>query len=209
MRVFVCEPLFKAYCKQYGRRLRTGIFIHRVSGKGDIILGNNVWINGKCNFNFAARFADRPALLVGDNTGIGHDCIFSIGKRITIGRDCILSGSVWIADSNGHPADLAARRTGQPPAPEDVRPVVIGNGVWIGRQTLIFPGVRIGDGSIISAGSVVRLHVPPYSVVAGNPAKIVMRLRRLSAANDASTNGEAEKVTTVPNNERVEKPSSA
>jgi acetyltransferase-like isoleucine patch superfamily enzyme len=184
MRVFVCEPLFKAYCKQYGRGLRTGNFVHWVSGKGDIILGNNVWLDGKSTINFAARFTDHPTLLIGDNTGIGHGCILTIAKQITIGRNCTLSGCIWIADSNGNNTDPVARGTwlaGQPPPAEEVRPVVIGDNVWIGRESLIFPGVRIGEGSIVSAGSVVRSHVPPFSVVAGNPAKVVFRLRRPSS----------------------------
>jgi acetyltransferase-like isoleucine patch superfamily enzyme len=59
-----------------------------------------------------------------------------------------------------------------------VRPVTIGDDVWIGKGCIIFPGVRIGEASIVSAGSVVRRHVPPYSVVAGNPAQLVFRIPR-------------------------------
>jgi acetyltransferase-like isoleucine patch superfamily enzyme len=84
-------------------------------------------------------------------------------------------------DSNGHPVDPRLRWAGEPPAPEDVRPVVIADGVWVGRQCIIFPGVKVGEGSVISAGSVVRTHVPPYSVVAGNPAKVMFRLKRPDA----------------------------
>jgi acetyltransferase-like isoleucine patch superfamily enzyme len=178
LRVFICEPLFKAYCKRYGRGLRTDCYVHWVSGSGDIMLGANVWLDGKIAIGFAARFAERPELLIGDNTAIGHGCRFAIGKRITIGRNCNLSGGTIVMDSNGHPADPKARSAHQPPAAEDVRPVVIGDGVWIGMQCIIFPGVKIGDGSVISAGSVVRTHVPPYSVVAGNPAKVMFRLKR-------------------------------
>ncbi len=52
---------------------------------------------------------------------------------------------------------------------------VVGNDVWIGRSALIMPGAHIGDGSIVAAGSVVTGAVPPYSIVAGNPARIVRR----------------------------------
>lgn len=60
-------------------------------------------------------------------------------------------------------------------AGEDVEskgPIVIGNDVWIGRDALILSGVRIGDGAIIGAGAVVTKDVPPYSIAAGNPARI-------------------------------------
>ena len=81
-------------------------------------------------------------------------------------------------DSNAHSVDPVLRWQNSAPAEEDVRPVVIGDGVWIGLRCIIFPGVKIGDGSVVSAGSVVRSHVPPYSVVAGNPAKVMFRLKK-------------------------------
>jgi len=176
-RVLVCEPIFKSYCRKYGKRLRTGAFIHWIQGKGDIILGDNVSIDGKCSIGFARRFADRPRLEIGDNSGIGHGCAFVVGRRIRIGKNCMLSGHVRIADSNGHQTDVTARLAHLPPTDDEVREVVIGDAVWIGMHVLIFPGVRIGNGAVVSAGSVVRSHVPPYSVVAGNPARVVFRLK--------------------------------
>ncbi|MGD0356334.1 MAG: acyltransferase [Terracidiphilus sp.] len=178
VRVFICEPLFKAYCTKYGRNLHTGCYLHWIVGRGDIVLGDNVTIDGKVSFAFAARFSDQPTLQIGDNTGIGHGCSFTVGKLISIGKNCNLSGDVTIMDSNAHDTDPVARWAHKPPNPEDVRPVIIRDGVWIGRQCIIFPGVKIGEGSVISAGSVVRSHVPPYSVVAGNPAKVMFRLKK-------------------------------
>ena len=190
-RVFICEPFFKAHCTRYGQRLRTGVYLHWIQGSGDIIVGDDFRIDGKCVFSFAARFSDRPTLVIGNNTGIGHDCRFTIGKRITIGSNCRLSGSCHIFDSNGHNTDPEARITNLPPDNEDVRPITIGDNVWIGVHVLIFPGVKIGEGSVISAGSVVRSHVPPYSVVAGNPAKVVLRLPRPQPIAELSTNQSA------------------
>jgi acetyltransferase-like isoleucine patch superfamily enzyme len=178
LRVFICEPLFKAYCTKYGRNLHTGCFVHWITGKGDIVLGDNVTLDGKSNIAFAARYSDHPTLQIGDNTGIGHNCFFTVGKLISIGRNCILSGDISIMDSSGHNADPVTRLASKPPEAEDVRPVVIRDGVWIGKHCIIFPGVKIGEGSVISAGSVVRSHVPPYSVVAGNPAKVMFRLKK-------------------------------
>jgi len=178
VRVFFCEPLFKAYCTKYGRNLHTGCFLHWIAGKGDIVLGDNVTLDGKTTIVFAARFSDHPTLEIGDNSGIGHNCFFTVGKLISIGRNCILSGDISIMDSSGHDTDPVTRWAYKPPESEDVRPVVIRDGVWIGKHCLIFPGVKIGEGSVISAGSVVRSHVPPYSVVAGNPAKVMFRLKK-------------------------------
>jgi acetyltransferase-like isoleucine patch superfamily enzyme len=178
VRVFICEPLFKAYCTKYGRNLHTDCYLHWITGKGDIVLGDNVTIDGKCNIAFAARYSDHPTLQIGDNTGIGHGCIFTIGKLISIGRNCNLSGDIVIMDTNAHRTDPEGRLALEPVAPEEIRPVIIRDGVWIGRQCILFPGVKIGEGSVISAGSIVRTHVPPYSVVAGNPARVMFRLKK-------------------------------
>ncbi len=114
-RLLISEPIFKAYCKKYGRNLTTGTFIHYIIGKGDIIIGDNVLLDGKMTFIFAMRFAERPTLEIGDNTAGGHDCRFVVGKRITIGRNVNISGGVMIMDSNGHPTDPDARAP--PPSP--------------------------------------------------------------------------------------------
>jgi acetyltransferase-like isoleucine patch superfamily enzyme len=175
-RVFFCEPFFKAYCTRYGRNVHTGVFLHWIQGRGDLIVGNDVLIDGRCSFSFAARFSDQPTLIIGDATGIGHACSFTIGKKIIIGRHCRIAGHVWIFDSPGHPADPIARMAGSPPADDEVKPVVIEDNVWIGERAIIMPGVTIGEGSIVAAGSVVMMNVPPSTMVAGNPARQLRKL---------------------------------
>jgi acetyltransferase-like isoleucine patch superfamily enzyme len=175
-RVMVCEPYFKSYCATYGRRLRTGVFLHFVQGRGRIAVGDDVTIDGKCSFLFAARYAESPTLVLGDRTGIGHGCAFTVARRISIGSDCRIAGSVWMFDSGGHPSDPEARLAGLPPDESQVREIRVGNNVWIGGRSIVFPGVTIGDGSVVSAGSVVTSDVPPYTVVAGNPARRIAAL---------------------------------
>jgi acetyltransferase-like isoleucine patch superfamily enzyme len=194
LRVFVCEPLFKAYCTRYGRGLRTGVYVHWVEGPGEIVLGDDVSIDGKCVFGFAVRYCERPTLEVGDGTGINHGCRFTVGRRITIGRRCRISPDVWVFDSSGHASDPAARAAGLPAAASDVRPVTIGDDVWVGARSIIFPGVTVGRGSIISAGSVVTGDVPPYTVVAGNPARRVATLGTTPESAGACVNGSSHAV---------------
>jgi acetyltransferase-like isoleucine patch superfamily enzyme len=176
IRVFVCEPFFKAYCTSYGRGVHTGSHLHWVLGRGQLIVGNHVRIDGKCTFSFAARFSDQPTLIIGDRTGISHACHFTVGKKITIGQHCRIASNVWIFDSPGHSADPVARIAGLPPTDEEVVPVVIEDNVWIGRGAIIMKGVTIGQGSIIVAGSVVMTNVPPNTLVAGNPARQLRKL---------------------------------
>jgi acetyltransferase-like isoleucine patch superfamily enzyme len=194
MRTFVCEPLFKAYCKQYGRHLHTGVYVHWVMGKGDLILGDHVRIDGKCSFLFSSRYTECPTLEIGDHTYVGHNCSFTVGKRISIGRHCLIAGGTIMFDSNGHPTDPAARLAHLPPKPEEVRPIEIGDNVWIGMNAMIHPGVKIGEGSVVSANSVVRTAVLPYTIVAGNPARKVADL-----ASPASTVAAAEDGQPVEN----------
>jgi len=175
-RVFVCEPLFKAYCKSYGRNLHTGVFLHWVQGQGNLIVGNDVLIDGRCNFFFASRYTERPTLHIGDSTGIGHSCSFTVGDQITIGKHCRIAAGVQMFDASGHPSDPANRLAGQPADRSEVRPIVIGDNVWIGTGSAIYPGVSIGDNSIVALGSVVMSNVPANVVVAGNPARQIRAL---------------------------------
>ncbi len=100
----------------------------------------------------------------------------TIGKFVQIAR-----GAFFITSSANHAMDgfstypfrafNLAESGGYPDLPfEDT---TIGNDVWIGHNATIMPGVRIGDGAIIAAASVVTQDVPPYAIVGGNPAKII------------------------------------
>lgn len=57
--------------------------------------------------------------------------------------------------------------------PLTYKPIIIGNGVWIGAEAIICPGVTIGDGAVVAAGAVVTKDVQPWTVVGGNPAKYI------------------------------------
>ncbi|MEH2171306.1 DapH/DapD/GlmU-related protein [Nostoc sp.] len=61
-------------------------------------------------------------------------------------------------------------------ATEPAQPILIGSNVWIGFDACILPGVTIGEGAIVGARSVVTQDVPPYTIVAGNPARVVRHL---------------------------------
>ena len=101
---------------------------------------------------------------------------------IDIGDYALVSWDVVLMDSYRTPFDpaeraRAARGEGSPAAIE-VRPIRLGRNSWVGFGACVLPGVTIGDGSIVAARSVVAEDVPPYVVVAGNPARIVRELTR-------------------------------
>lgn len=176
LRVFVAEPLFKAQCAHYGKRLHTGIFVHFITGQGRIDIGDDVTIDGKIGIAFPARFADRPVLRIGNHVFIGHGCSFTVANAITIGDHCYIAGDVAVLNSPGHPLDPEKRAAGLPPDYAEVRPVVISNNVWIAQRAIIMPGVTIGEGSVVAAGAIVTRDVPPCTLVAGAPARVVRQL---------------------------------
>lgn len=144
----------------------------------------NFWAKkiAKCGKNInVERYAYfTPGLTIGDRSGIGIRC--EIYGQVTIGRDVMMGPEVVIYTS-GHRFD----RTDIPMMDQgstEMRPVTIGNDVWIGRRVIIMPGVTIGDGCVIGAGAVVTKDIPPYSVVGGVPAKILKERR--CGCNDAS-----------------------
>jgi carbonic anhydrase/acetyltransferase-like protein (isoleucine patch superfamily) len=170
-RVFIAEPLFKASCATVGRNVRTGPFVQWVQGAGRMEIGDDVALHGKCSFIFASRYADEPFFSIGSHTHIGHNCSFVIGRSVIIGEHCQIAPDVVIFDASGHPSDPLARERGEAAPLDSVKPVVIERNVWIGRGATIFPGVSIGQNSVISTGAVVMNSVPPNSLMMGNPAR--------------------------------------
>lgn len=171
---FWYEPLFRARCSRVGPGLQMEKLPY-ITGEGRILLGSRVRLSGKSSIGFNSRFGI-PEFSVGDNTFIGHACSFALARSITIGSDCLLASSVHVADNDGHPLDPDRRRRGLPVSPDDVKPVVIEDNVWIGTGAHIMKGVTIGAGSVVGAASVVTKDVPPFAVVAGCPARVLKQL---------------------------------
>jgi acetyltransferase-like isoleucine patch superfamily enzyme len=111
---------------------------------------------------------------------------FVSDERITVGSYCLLAWSVVIMDTYRTPLDPLDRRRAlesEPPtrprrfvAESETRPVSIGDAVWVGFESIVFPGVSIGDGVIVGARSVVASDCEPWTVVAGNPARVIRKL---------------------------------
>ena len=104
---------------------------------------------------------------IGDNSTVGFRS--DLYGPVKIGRDVMLGPEVAIYTHNHRhdETDIPMIQQGY----TEMKPVYIDDDVWIGRRVLIMPGVHIGTGAIIAAGSVVTKNVEPYSIVRGNPAK--------------------------------------
>jgi acetyltransferase-like isoleucine patch superfamily enzyme len=102
--------------------------------------------------------------------------------EISIGDHCLISWNVVLMDTYRFSLEPAERRTQlehldlSRSSEDTAKPIHIGANVWIGFDSCVLPGVRIGDGSVIGARSVVAEDVPPLTVVAGNPARVIRTL---------------------------------
>ncbi len=150
--------------------------MHYIRGDGRIVVGDDVLVEGKSSFLFSSVLPQPPLLTIGSGSYVNHNCSFIVASRISIGERALIASGVTIFDSPGHSLDRERRRLGLPPRNAEIRPVTIGNDVWICTGATIFPGVTIGDGSVIALGSVVTSDVPPDCLAAGVPAKVIRRL---------------------------------
>ena len=172
----VVSPLVRAVCREVGSGLRIER-IPYIRGSGDIYIGEQVYLSGKISIHMSARTSGiTPTLKIGDRTFLGHDCAITLRHGVSIGRECLLAGGILIQDNDGHPLDSALRRAGEPVSDNEVAPVIIEDGVWVGRRSMILKGVHIGENAVIGASSVVTRDVAANTVVAGNPAKVIKTL---------------------------------
>ena len=131
-------------------------------GVGCFYLDAIVWLNG-------------DGIELGDRVGFNYGCWVNGYGGLTIG-DGTSFGPYSMVHTANHGMDDSDR-----PVTEqgwiETRPVEIGRNCWIAMGVKILPGVQIGDGCVIGAGSVVPRDIEPYSIAVGNPAKVIRRRR--------------------------------
>ncbi len=118
-----------------------------------------------------------PRISIGDNVSINYDCHIGCVNEITIGHGVLLASRVYISDHSHGTLDYHDIHT--PPSERLVHSkgaVVIEDGAWIGEGACILPGVRIGRHAIVGANAVVTKDIPPFSVAAGVPARVLKTL---------------------------------
>jgi len=108
---------------------------------------------------------------IGENFYANYDCIIIDVCPVTIGRNVFFAPRVCIYTA-AHPIDASVRNT----LLEFGKPVSIGDDVWVGGNTVINPGVRIGSNVVIGSGSVVVKDIPDGVIAAGNPAKVIRKI---------------------------------
>ena len=155
---------------------KTSCFIKNVITAPNIIVGDYTYYDDSVA---PTEFEKNNVLFnypeFGDKLIIGKFCSIALGTKFIMGSANHRLGSVTTYPFNvfgGSWQENTPDHMSQLPFKGDI---VIGNDVWIGRESIIMPGVKIGDGAIIAAYSVVTKDVEPYSVVGGNPARFIKK----------------------------------
>ncbi len=152
-------------------------------------IGNNCIINGSFVFE-----TETGKVCIGERCHIGNSTFISKSK-IEIGNDVTIAWGCTIYDHDSHSIYWDERKNDTVQEYKDTlqfndeiynknwsvvntKPITIKDKVWIGMNVIILKGVTVGEGAVIGAGSVVTQDVPAWSVVAGNPAKVVKRISK-------------------------------
>lgn len=127
--------------------------------------GENIWIEQPflCDYGYNIH--------LGRNFYANHGCTVLDCAPVAIGDNVMLAPNVGIYTA-AHPLDAAERSAGW----EFAKPIAIGDDVWIGAGAILMPGVTIGHGTVIGAGSVVTKDIPAGVVAAGNPCRVLREL---------------------------------
>ena len=176
------KSILSLYGCKYGKHLKVCGKVHfRPSTSGSIVLGHNVQLISRFLTNTVG--ITNPTVFdctkfgrieIGNNTGL-TSAIISSRVGVHIGSHVKIGANVRIFDHDFHSLDMNMRRDSRTDGPNtNSSKVYIEDNVFIGTNSIILKGVHIGEGSIIGAGSVVAIKkVPPFSTVAGNPARII------------------------------------
>ncbi len=109
---------------------------------------------------------------VGDNFYANHGLVILDGAKVVFGNNVFIAPQCGFYTA-GHPLDYKTRNTGL----EYALPITVGDNVWIGGMVTVIPGVTIGSGSVIGAGSVVTRDIPENVVAAGNPCRVIRKIK--------------------------------
>jgi acetyltransferase-like isoleucine patch superfamily enzyme len=176
--LFLLSLPFRLNCEKVGRNVMIGpgysIFgchLENVIIGDGIRIGSNAWIQ-----TVPVSDSPKPVIVIEDNVNIGRNVTISAAKKISIGKDCLISYSVSIVDHNHafNNPNISPLYQGID-EPEEIN---IGEDCFLGAHSFILKGVTLGKHCVVGANSVVNSSFPAFSVVAGIPA---IKIRTLDA----------------------------
>jgi acetyltransferase-like isoleucine patch superfamily enzyme len=179
MRIFYYTPILKSRINNKPKRLYLYGGLPVVIGSLDITMGNNVRLAAMTTLSGRSVGNVIPKLEIGNNVGIAWRTSISVGRKVQIGNNVRIAGDCFLAGYPGHPIDAKNRALGMPDTEEQVGDIILEDDVWLATGVKVMPGVTIGRGTIVAAGSVVTKNLPSYVLAGGAPAKVVKSLDRV------------------------------
>lgn len=155
----------------------------RVNAKGIITIGDHTRIWSHLGITQLSA-GPRAIIQIGSNTFINTGAIITSRRHIMIGDNCHIANEVIIMDDDFHQVHSRAEKS-------EKEAIIVEDNVWIATRAMILKGVRIGEGAVVAAGAVVTKNVPPRTVVAGVPAKVIRHLDD----EDMGANVDMDKIT--------------
>ena len=157
----------KRHCTHYGINMNI-IGCVEINGGGKITCGNDLFIKAN-RFNPVNIYVGPTGnLILGDKVFLNNRVRIVCSQEIIIGSHCDIADECLIIDNDFH---------GVGPEPSKNEPIIIEDDVWLASRVIVLKGVTIGKGTVIGAGSVVTKSIPPNTFAAGNPAKIIRKIK--------------------------------
>ncbi len=173
LRIIYYTPLIKSRLKNNPKQLYLYGGLPVVIGSLDIFMGDHVRLAAMTTISGRAVGHNIPQLRIGDNVDISWRTSISVGKSISIGNNVRIAGDCYLAGYPGHPINAKLRALGKPDEDSQVGDIILEDDVWLATGVKVMPGVTIGRGTIVAAGSVVTKNLPRFVLAAGVPAKVI------------------------------------
>ncbi len=175
-RVFFWTPLFKSQQSRSGKRLYLYGGMPYISGSVNISTGDDCRISGKTTISGRSTSSSKPSLELGNNIDVGWQTTIAVGRKVVIEDNVRIAGECFLAGYPGHPIDADARARGEAELDTQVGDIVLERDVWLATGVKVMSGVRIGQGTIVAASSVVTHDLPAGVLAGGCPARVIKKL---------------------------------